>query len=82
MMAGEKPGGHGERCGAVGTLDMALWDTTAKIAGVPLHRLLADRLGEKETTSPQVSVYASGGYYHPTDKARTALPARYVRFPR
>jgi hypothetical protein len=26
MMAGEKPGGHGERCVAVGTLDMALWD--------------------------------------------------------
>src|SRR5215831_4783686 len=67
MMAGEKPGGHGERCVAVGTLDMALWDTTAKIAGVPLHRLLADRLGEKETTRPQVSVYASGGYYYPTD---------------
>jgi hypothetical protein len=26
MMQGEKPGGHGERCVAVGTLDMALWD--------------------------------------------------------
>src|SRR5215472_18518520 len=43
MMAGEKPGGHGERCGAVGTLDMALWDAAAKIAGVPLYRHLADR---------------------------------------
>src|SRR6516165_7092439 len=32
MMAGEKPGGHGERCVAVGTLDMALWDAAAKIA--------------------------------------------------
>src|SRR5262249_55998827 len=32
MMNGEKPGGHGERCVAVGTLDMALWDVAAKIA--------------------------------------------------
>ena len=32
MMAGEKPGGHGERCVAVGTLDMAIWDAAAKIA--------------------------------------------------
>src|SRR5689334_8902960 len=26
MMKGEKPGGHGERCVAVGALDMAVWD--------------------------------------------------------
>jgi len=47
MMAGEKRGGHGERCVAVGTLDMALWDAAAKIAGLPLNRFLADRLGRK-----------------------------------
>src|SRR6516164_9769076 len=47
MMAGEKPGGHGERCVAVGTLDMALWDAAAKIAGAPLYRHLADRLDAK-----------------------------------
>ena len=67
MMAGEKPGGHGERCVAVGTLDMALWDAAAKIAGVPLYRHLADRLGQIEMTSPQIAVYAGGGYYYPTD---------------
>ena len=67
MMASEKPGGHGERCVAVETLDMALWDASAKIAGVPLYRHLADRLGENETTWPQVAVYAGGGYYYPTD---------------
>ncbi len=39
MMNGEKPGGHGERSVAVGTLDMALWDAGAKIAGKPLYRL-------------------------------------------
>src|SRR3984957_15175491 len=45
MMANEKPGGHGERSGGVGTIDMAIWDATAKIAGKPLFRLLAERHG-------------------------------------
>src|SRR5687768_13970583 len=40
MMKAEKPGGHGDRCIAVGTLDMALWDAAAKIADLPLHALL------------------------------------------
>src|SRR6202012_762936 len=42
MMANEKPGGHGERSVAVGTVDMAVWDAVAKIAGMPLFRLLAE----------------------------------------
>jgi len=64
MMRNEKPGGHGERSVAVGTLDMALWDLVAKIEGVPLWRLLADRFngGRADT---RVWVYAAGGYYHP-----------------
>jgi hypothetical protein len=37
MMTNEKPGGHGERSVAVGTIDMAVWDAVAKIAGQPLH---------------------------------------------
>src|ERR1700733_12814918 len=36
MMSNEKPGGHGERSVAVGTIDMAVWDAVAKIAGKPL----------------------------------------------
>ena len=64
MMSGEKPGGHGERCVAVGTLDMALWDLRAKIAGEPLHRLLARDYGAGES-DPDVFVYAAGGYYQP-----------------
>jgi L-alanine-DL-glutamate epimerase-like enolase superfamily enzyme len=32
MMINEKPGGHGERSVAVGTIDMAVWDAVAKIA--------------------------------------------------
>jgi L-alanine-DL-glutamate epimerase-like enolase superfamily enzyme len=63
MMRNEKPGGHGERSVAVGTLDMAIWDATAKIAGKPLHHLLAERAGR--TADPRVFVYAAGGYYYP-----------------
>lgn len=63
MMANEKPGGHGERSVAVGTLDMAIWDAVAKIAGKPLFRLLAERHGR--TADPKVFVYAAGGYYYP-----------------
>ncbi|HIH2655862.1 TPA: enolase C-terminal domain-like protein [Burkholderia cenocepacia] len=65
MMAGEKPGGHGERCVAVGTLDMAIWDAAAKIADLPLHRFLADRL--QRAAAPRVRVYAGGGYRYPHD---------------
>jgi L-alanine-DL-glutamate epimerase-like enolase superfamily enzyme len=36
MMRNEKPGGHGDRAIAVATLDMAIWDAAAKIAGAPL----------------------------------------------
>jgi L-alanine-DL-glutamate epimerase-like enolase superfamily enzyme len=67
MMAGEKAGGHGERCVAVGTLDMAVWDAAAKIAGLPLHRFLADRLGRTEAVPDRVPVYAAGGYLYPGD---------------
>jgi len=63
MMRNEKPGGHGERSVAVGTIDMAVWDAVAKIAGVPLFRLLAERYGG--TADPRVFVYAAGGYYYP-----------------
>jgi L-alanine-DL-glutamate epimerase-like enolase superfamily enzyme len=64
VMRNEKPGGHGERSVAVGVLDMAIWDAVAKIAGVPLYRLLADRFrgGVADT---KVFVYAAGGYYYP-----------------
>ncbi len=43
LMKNEKPGGHGERSVAVGTIDMAVWDAMGKIAGRPLFRLLAER---------------------------------------
>ena len=64
MMTNEKPGGHGERSVAVGTIDMAVWDAVAKIEGLPLHELLAKQYGNG-TANPKVFVYAAGGYYHP-----------------
>jgi len=64
MMRGEKPGGHGERSVAVGTIDMAIWDAVAKIAEQPLWRLLADRYREG-VADERVWVYAAGGYYQP-----------------
>ncbi len=64
MMSNEKPGGHGERSVAVGTIDMAVWDAVAKIEQKPLYELLAQRYGNG-TANPRVFVYAAGGYYHP-----------------
>jgi L-alanine-DL-glutamate epimerase-like enolase superfamily enzyme len=63
MFTNEKPGGHGERSVAIGTIDMAVWDAVAKIAGQPLFRLLAERHARK--ADPRVFVYAAGGYYYP-----------------
>jgi D(-)-tartrate dehydratase len=47
MMMNERPGGHGERSVAVGTIDMAVWDAVAKIEGKPLFRLLAEMKGRE-----------------------------------
>lgn len=71
VMRNEKPGGHGERSVAVGVLDMAVWDSVAKIAGLPLYRLLANRYRGGHFDS-KVFVYAAGGYYYP-NKGLSAL---------
>jgi L-alanine-DL-glutamate epimerase-like enolase superfamily enzyme len=69
MIAGEKLGGHGERCVAIETLDMAVWDIAAKLEGPPLHALPAARKGG--TRQAETPVYAAGGYVYPTsDLAR------------
>ena len=89
MMTNEKPGGHGDRSVAVGTLDMALWDAAAKIANQPLYQMLADRYRDADRAhtqvNPQVSVYAAGGYYYPgkdnsvlTGEMRAYLDAGYT----
>ncbi len=70
LMQNEKPGGHGERSVAVGVLDMAVWDAVAKIAGLPLYRLLANRHRGGRAAS-RVFVYAAGGYYYPDGSLRS-----------
>ncbi len=86
MMAGEKPGGHGERCVAVGALDMAVWDAAAKLDEQPLYRHVAERTGRPLPTTPDLPVYAGGGYVYPkndiarlTDEVRRHLDAGYDR---
>jgi L-alanine-DL-glutamate epimerase-like enolase superfamily enzyme len=64
MFTNEKPGGHGERSVAIGTIDMAVWDAVAKIEDKPLFRMLADRYNGGRA-NPEVFVYAAGGYYYP-----------------
>ena len=64
FMANEKPGGHGDRAHAAGALDMAVWDAVAKIARLPLWRLLAERYNAGRHDK-KVLVYPGGGYYYP-----------------
>jgi D(-)-tartrate dehydratase len=78
MMTNEKPGGHGERSVAVGTIDMAVWDAVAKIAGVPLYHYLAEKFGTGEPDE-KVFVYAAGGYYY-LGKDDTALQDEMRRY--
>ena len=64
MMRNEKPGGHGERPVAVGTIDMALWDLVSKAEGQPLYQHLARRF-HVDNPNPEIYCYAAGGYYYP-----------------
>src|SRR3984885_12983830 len=50
MLQREKAGGHSERSIAIGTIEVAVWDAVAKIAGQPLHCLLAERFNDGRTT--------------------------------
>ena len=77
MMSGEKPGGHGERCVAVGALDMAIWDVAAKAVDQPLHQFLSDTFN-CTISDVDVPVYAGGGYYFPNnDHTRLKDEAEY-----
>jgi L-alanine-DL-glutamate epimerase-like enolase superfamily enzyme len=64
MMHREKAGGHSERSIAIGTIEVALWDAVAKIAGKPLHRLLAERYSGGKVAD-KVFCYVGGGWYFP-----------------
>ncbi|MDH5534468.1 MAG: mandelate racemase [Betaproteobacteria bacterium] len=64
MMQREKPGGHTERSVAIGTIEVACWDAVAKIAGKPLHRVLAERYSAGNAPD-KVPCYVGGGWYQP-----------------
>lgn len=65
VMRNEKPGGHGERPGAVGLIDAAVFDLAAKQRGLPLWAYLAERYGH--AAQGRVDIYASGGHYRADD---------------
>jgi L-alanine-DL-glutamate epimerase-like enolase superfamily enzyme len=64
MMQREKSGGHSERSIPIGTIEVAVWDAVAKIAGEPLHRVLARRFNGNKTAE-KVFCYVGGGWYWP-----------------
>src|SRR6185369_4875068 len=64
MMQREKPGGHTERSVAIGTIEVAAWDAVAKIAGKPLHVVLAERYNGGKVLD-KVQCYVGGGWYAP-----------------
>ena len=64
MMQREKPGGHTERSVAIGTIEVAVWDAIAKIAGKPLHRVLAEKYSGGRSPG-RVPCYVGGGWYEP-----------------
>src|SRR5919201_5924986 len=69
MMQREKSGGHSERSIAIGTIEVAIWDAVAKIAGKPLHRLLAERYNNGRLAG-KVFCYVGGGWYFPGQTVR------------
>ena len=71
-MANEKPGGHGERPGAIGLIEAAAWDLRAKMQRLPLWRSIAEYFGVRDA-GPQISVYASCGHFRPNDDLRSEL---------
>jgi L-alanine-DL-glutamate epimerase-like enolase superfamily enzyme len=84
MMQREKSGGHSERSIAIGTIEVAVWDAVAKIAGKPLHRLLAERYNGGRVAD-KVFCYVGGGWYLPgqttrdlQDEMRRHLDAGYT----
>jgi L-alanine-DL-glutamate epimerase-like enolase superfamily enzyme len=64
LTKGEKLGGDGERATAVGTIECAIWDAVAKLAQVPVYKLIADRYRNGEVTN-KVECYVGGGWYSP-----------------
>jgi len=84
MLQNEKSGGHSERSVGIGTIEVAVWDALAKIAGKPLHRVLAERYNDGKIAD-KVFCYVGGGWYAPgktmkdlQDEMRRHLDAGYT----
>jgi L-alanine-DL-glutamate epimerase-like enolase superfamily enzyme len=84
MRQREKIGGDAERSIGIGTIEVAVWDAVAKIAGKPLHRVLAERYGDG-TVPEKMFCYVGGGWYWPgqtmkdlQDEMRRHLDAGYT----
>src|SRR5258706_13505613 len=65
-MANEKPGGHGERPGAIGLIEAAAWDLRAKMQGLPLWKSIAQYFGVADARA-QIAVYATCGHFRTDD---------------
>ena len=79
-LANEKPGGHGERPGAVALIEAAAWDLRAKQQRLPLWRSVADYYGVG-SAKPEIGVYATCGHFRTddvlADEVRRAVDAGY-----
>jgi len=64
MRRREKIGGDTERSIAIGTIEVAVWDAVAKIAGKPLYRVLAERHNGGRVPE-KIFCYVGGGWYFP-----------------
>jgi len=84
MRRREKIGGDAERSIGIGTIEVAVWDAVGKIAGKPLHRVLAERYSGGKVAQ-RVFCYVGGGWYFPgqtmkdlQDEMRRHLDAGYT----
>src|SRR5258708_10269449 len=84
MRQREKIGGDAERSIGIGTIEVAVWDAVAKIAGKPLHVVLAERYSGGKLPR-KVFCYVGGGWYWPgqttmdlQDEMRRPLDAGYT----
>ena len=65
-MENEKPGGHGDRAGAMAAIELAVWDLNAKLLDEPAWSWIS-KCHATEIDQPTISTYAAGGYYYDTD---------------
>jgi L-alanine-DL-glutamate epimerase-like enolase superfamily enzyme len=78
-ISNEKPGGHGDRAGALAALELAVWDLNAKLADEPAWSWIS-KCNATRVERLDVSTYAAGGYYYATDSlARLGDELRHYR---